>query len=218
MLFAIQLSLVKSKLLPVIFFALISVALYFMYPYAIEQSYAKFKAITQNKQLMSNLVVLQVIECLSGLLFSIFLIRIFYKEKVRQIFKYFIFFPGFVIFPTVFYAESAVFLNVSGLNFQFLAIITAIVIPAFILATKALVRFVVPEYDLRLEIKFILHILQLMISVIISVSLFTQPTTNLMSDFHILQLLAFFGLVFLLAAAGLLKYNRQLGKQISNQK
>ncbi len=206
----LQLSLVKLKFSSIVFFVLVSFMLYFAYPYAIEQSYAGFKEITQNQHIVSNFMVIQIIECLLGLLFSIFLIRMFYNERVRKFFKYFNYFPGFIIFPALFYTESAIFLNVSGMNFQVLAIIIAIVLPIAIIGMNVIIKMLIPEYDLRLELKFILHILQLTTAIIISINLFKLPTANLESDFYISQLLVFFGLVLLFGVIGFVRYNKRL--------
>ncbi len=205
----IQLSLIHQKYSTVVFYILSSVILYFLYPFAIEQSYSKFKSLTQNVQTVSNFMVVQIIECLLGILFSIFLIKIFYNERVHKFFKYFIFFPGLIIFPAIFYAESAIFLNVSGMNFQLLAVIIAISLPAIIIGLKIMIKVLIPEYDLRLELKFILHILQLLTAIVISINIFKLPTANIESDFHISQLLVFFGLVFIFGIVGLVRYNRK---------
>ncbi len=202
----LQLSLIEKKFSTIIFYVLAVVILYFLYPYAIEQSYAKFKSLIQNAHIMSNIMVLQIVECLLGLLFSIFLIRTYYKERVYKFFKFFNYFPGLIIFPAIFYAESAVFLNISGMDFQFLAIMIALVLPAIIIGMKIIIKFLIPEYDLRLELKFILHILQLVTAVIISINLFKLPTANVVSDFHISQLLVFFGLVLVFGMVGVGRY------------
>ncbi len=206
----LQLSLIKLKYSSAVFFVLVSFMLYFTYPYAIEQSYAKFKELTHNQHIVSNFMVIQIIECLLGLLFSIFLIRMFYNERVRKFFKYFAYFPGFIIFPALFYTESAVFLNISGMNFQLLAIIIAVILPLAVIGINILVKMLIPEYDLRLELKFILHILQLTTAIIISINIFKLPTANLESDFYISQLLVFFGLVFLFGLVGFVRYNKRL--------
>lgn len=208
--FVLQLSLINKKSVIFGFYVIIALSLYFLYPYAIEQSYAKFQQLIQNHHTLSNFMVIQIIECLSGILFSIFLIRMFYKEKIYKIFRYFNFFPGIVIFPALFYSESAIFLNITGFDFKILAIIIAILVPVILFSTQQLLNYLVPEYDLRLELKFIVHILQLVVAIIISIKLFRLPTANLISDFYIEQLFAFFGLVIIFALIGLLKYRREL--------
>ncbi len=206
----IQLSLIENKLAAIVFFALSSIMLYIFYPYAIEQSYSKFKLLIENKHTVSNFMVLQIVECLLGLMFSIFLIRMFYKERVHRFFKYFSYFPGFIIFPAFFYTESAMFLNISGMNFQLLAILTAIALPAIVIGMKIMIKLLIPEYDLRLELKFILHILQLTTAIIISINLFKLPTANLVSEFHISQLLIFVALILAFGTIGFVRYHRKL--------
>ncbi len=207
--FVLQLTLFEQDRTAIVFCIVAAVGIYFMYPFAIEQSYSKFQQLMQNQHKLSNIMVVQIIECLLGLLFSIFLIRMFYGEKVNKVFKYFKFFPGIIIFPALFYAESAIFLNVTGVDFKILAIIVAVVLPATIFLINKSLKYLVPEYDLRLELKFMLHILQLIVAVIISIRIFRLPTTNLVSEFYIKQLLAFFGVVLLFGILGFFRYNRK---------
>ncbi len=211
--FILQISITKQKTTLIIFLSAIAVGLYLSYPYAIEQSYDKFKSITGNKTIMSNLMVFQIIESITGMLFSIFLIRMFYNEKVHKIFRWFSYFPGIVIIPAVFYTESFLFLNVAGLNFQVFAIIIAIAMPLILIGLRILTKKLVPEYDLRLELKFILHTVQLFVAIILSIQLFSLPTAgNYIQDFPIYQLLALLMLMLVFGVIGMMNYNRRMKK------
>lgn len=214
--FLLQISLSKQKRVALAFALLIAIGLYLSYPYAIEQSYAKFREILLNAKWLSNIVVFQIIESLAGIFFSVFLIRMFYNEKVQKVFRFFIYFPGFVIIPTVFYTQSFLFLNITGFDFKILAIGIAIIIPLLLIALRFLIRYLVPEYDLRLELKFIVHIIQLILAVFVSVKLFSLPTTQQKTqEFSIYQPLALLMLLLIFGTIGMINYNRKLTKKIN---
>lgn len=216
--FLLQISLSKQKRVAFAFALLIAIGLYLSYPYAIEQSYTKFREILLNIKWLSNLIVFQIIESLAGILFSIFLIRMFYNEKVQKIFRFFIYFPGIIIFPTIFYTQSFLFLNLTGLDFKILAIGIALIMPLSIIALRFLICYLVPEYDLRLELKFIVHIIQLILAVFISVKLFSLPTTQQqIQEFSIYQLLALLMLLLIFGIIGIINYNRKMLKMIKKK-
>lgn len=211
--FLLQISLNKQKRVAFAFALLVAVGLYLSYPYAIEQSYAKFREILLNVKWLSNLMVFQIIESLAGILFSIFLIRMFYNEKVQKVFRFFIYFPGIIIIPTIFYTQSFLFLNLTGFDFKTLAISIAIIIPLMLIALRLLIRYLVPEYDLRLELKFIVHIIQLILAIFISVKLFSLPTTQQkIQEFSIYQPFALLILLLIFGTIGIINYNRKLTK------
>ncbi len=205
--FVLQLSITKQRVTVTLFLTAMALGLYFSYSYAIEQSYDKFKAITGDKIVMGNLMVFQTIESIMGMLFSIFLIRMFYREKVHKIFRWFSYFPGIVIVPAVFYTESFLFLSVPGVNFQILALIISVAIPLILIGLRILTQKLVPEYDLRLELKFIIHTVQLLVSVVLSIALFRLPTSsNYVQEFPMYQSLALLLLTAVFGSLGLIRY------------
>ncbi|NOU58335.1 hypothetical protein [Marinifilum caeruleilacunae] len=210
--FVLQIGMIKNFLIQLGFYVILALGLYFSYPYAIEQSYTTFKTATENQEIVSNLLVIQIVECIIGLLFCIFLIRDFYKERTLTIFRFFKLFPGIILVPSMFYLQSFVFLNVPGLDFQILAIIIAVLVPSLVLGTVKLMNCLIPEYDLRLELKFIIHILQLILSVVISIKLFALPVNSSLGELSYLPFLVFALLVLVMAGIGMYWHNRQMKK------
>ncbi len=136
-----QMSFLKEKSAIGLLLMAIGIGIFMAYPYAIEQSYSKFKMLLGNQNLMGDFLVLQVIESTLGLLFSIVLIRIFYKERVRRWFRYFKFFPGIIFIPALFYIESYLFLNVTGFDFRVFASLLAVAIPVVLFALLKLILY-----------------------------------------------------------------------------
>ena len=215
--FVLQITMIKKLAVQLALCMVLALAIYLAYPYAIEQSYSRFKANIDNQQIVSNFLVLQIIECIMGLLFCIFLIRDFYKERTIAIFRYFKLFPGIIVLPALFYAESFVFLNIPGINFQTLAIIIAILVPALIFGTMKLIKWLIPEYDLRLELKFIIHILQLILSVVISVKIFALPVKSSLGETSFLPFTALLILLVSVGGVGVYWHNRMMNKLIKSK-
>lgn len=194
----------------------IAIYVYLMYSRAIEQSYSVFKEILSDSSLLTDFAVVQVIEAIGGLLISIFLIRFHYNEPVKIYFRFFVYLPGIIVFPSIFYAESYLFLQVTGINFQVLAIILAIVFPLFLLVGKWLIINLIPEFDLRLELKFGIHIIQLVCAVILSVFLFRLPVNTAALSVSANQLITLLATVLLFTALGMLWYNFRM-KRLNNK-
>lgn len=216
--FLLQISITKQNITVIIFVTIIAIGLYTSYPYAIEQSYSKFQKILSNRLIMSNLMVLQIAESIIGIFFSIFLIRMFYNEKVHKIFRWFSYFPGIIIVPAIFYTQSFLFLNISAFSFKLLATTIAVLLPLIILSVKVLIKKIIPEYDLRLELKFMIHVLQLFVAIIISIKIFSLPITNKYTyQYPVYQLISLLVLLLVFTILGMLVYNIKI-KKILNKK
>lgn len=194
---------------------LISAFIYFMYDRAIEQSFSVFKKILSNSSLMVDFTVVQVTESIVGLLISVSLIGLYYNMPMKKYLKFFVYFPGLILFPALFYAESYIFLNVAGLDFQVLAIILAIAFPLVLFMLKALIVKLIPDYDLRLELKFGIHIIQLICAIIISVLINKLPVKASKLSFGLDQLLVLSLGVLIFSSVGILLYNYRMNKLIN---
>ena len=210
--FVFQMSLLKRKWMHIIIYGAVGIGLYNAYPFAIEQSYTKFQELISNKEIISNFLVIQIVECILGILFCIYLIREYFGEKVLKVFNSFHFFPGMIIIPAIFYFESFCFLSISGMNFQMLAIILAIAFPVLFFAFERMIQIGIPEYDLRLELKFILHILQLLIAVVISIKIYALPVQTSVGTIDYLPMISLVLLLVVMGLIGMWRYKNRLKK------
>ena len=215
--FVIQLSLLKSNLPVAILLLMVSVGIFLAYPFAIEQSYSKFQEMLTKQEIVSNFLVIQIVECIAGILLSIFLIRMFYNEPVISVFRYLNYFPGIIVLPAFFYLESFIFLTIPGVSFKLLALLIALLVPAFIFGFIKLIRYLIPEYDLRLELKFVLHILQLLVTIIVSIKLFRLPVKSAVTDVPLMQLAVLLFLLIGVGIVGFVLYNRKIRKLLSEK-
>lgn len=193
-------------------FVLLAAFIFGMHGNAIEQSYAKFNEQAANTPLIGNLVVIQTIEAIGGALLSIFLIRLHYNEPVKKVFRYFKYLPGVIIFPAVFYLESYLYLNITGIDFKLLAMLMALVIPLILYSLVLVYKRLISEFDLRLELKFLLHIVQLLLAVIISTNLFRLPVIQSPMEFPSVQLGVILGIALILIVTGIIIYNLKLNR------
>ncbi|MCU4155534.1 hypothetical protein J1N10_06070 [Carboxylicivirga sp. A043] len=173
--FAIQLQLFRNRWLLWGWLFVVALFVYFMHHLAIDQSYKTFRATLTNSSVMMDFTVLQVIEAVGGLLVSIFLIRAHYNEPVKKFFRYSIYLPGIIIFPALFYLESIFFLQVHGIDFKSVALIVAIIAMVVLYILGWGFKALIPEFDLQLEMKFIVHLLQLIGGIILSVVMLRLP-------------------------------------------
>lgn len=210
--FAFQMTLIRRKWMHLLLYTAIGIGIYLAYPSAIEQSFTKFQEAVTNQDLISNFLVVQIVECIIGLLFCIYLIRDFFKEKVLRVFRYFKIFPGMVIVPAIFYFESFGFLSFYGIDFKILAIVFAIIIPLLFLGMQYLLIVIIPEYDLRLELKFILHILQLVLAVVLSIKIYAIPVQSSLGEMNLMPLLGLVILSLIMGAIGIWRQQHQLKK------
>lgn len=189
LMFILQLSLLKKIWVVGIWVAFVGGFLFLMYPMAIDYGYEELNRAASNRELVSDLLVLQVLEALAGIFLNVYLTQLYYKGRVSPIYRFFKYIPGVIVFPALFYFQILAFLNIGGMRFNILAIVVALAFPAMVLLGRHLARKTVPEYHLRLELKFILHVLQIVVSVILSIRLFVLPVKHVETRFSIAPLL-----------------------------
>ena len=190
--------------------ALFSVFIFFAHPYAIEQSYSKYQSLFSNHAWMANLMVLQITEAIAGILLSIYLIQLEYNEPVKPVFKYLIYIPGPIVFIAVFYFESIFYLTFAVLEFGKMAFILALAIPITFFILKYSLKRLVQEYDLRLELKFLMHLIQFFVAVVISIKLFELPIKSIPADEVHIQFITFLLVLVLCGILGMFFYNQDI--------
>lgn len=208
----LQMTLINKQYMVYTWLFIVGIFIYMMHFRAIEQSYAQFREQVADSSIIGNFMVLQIIEATGGILLSIFLIRLHYNGPVKKIFRYFKYIPGIVVFPALFYLESYLFLKVPGIDFQRLAILMAVIVPSFLFIIKYLFKHLISEFDLRVEIKFLLHIFQLLIAIIISIGLFRLPVHTKNKEFPLNQLIIMLAFTILIVLVGIFIYSIKFKK------
>ena len=207
-----QLALIKRRYVRYLWLTIVAIFTYFMHTKAIEQSYSLFREQLANPDLIGNLLVIQIVEAFAGVLLSIFLLRLYHKERVKKAFRFFKYFPGIMPFISLFYIESYLFLNIHNMEFWVLSALTAAIFVFIIIGFMFIFKSLLAEYDLRLELKFFLHIAQLMIAVFMSVLLFRLPVYHQISPVSVYQTGIIIAGALLFIVIGILFYNYKFNR------
>ena len=170
-----------------------------MWHVAIEQSKTQIADWIENTELMRNISVILSLDAIIQLAFGIMAVqKSEHKETKRsvKIFKKFLkHYPGLLIFPVTFGILIELIFMLPGTSFSLIAYLLAASILIIVPVGSRLLRTLLPESDLRLEILFLSNVLVAMIGVIATVNGETQnkPAGNV--DFYALS-----GVVLLLMA------------------
>ncbi|MCG8579304.1 MAG: hypothetical protein MI866_05280 [Bacteroidales bacterium] len=213
--FAIQLQLFRNSRLHWSWLVIVALFVYFMHHLAIEQSYKAFRATLTDTGVMMDFTVLQVIEAIGGLLVSIYMIRDHYREPVKKFFRYTVYLPGLIIFPALFYLESILFLQVHGVDFRLIAFSVAIFAMILIWLIGLGFKTLIPEFDLRLEMKFIVHLIQLTGGIILSVLMLRLPVNTAVQELSLLPLLVLLTVIVCGIISGVFWYQIRM-KRLKN--
>lgn len=204
----IQLSFVGNKWAVAAWLLVLAIFVFAMHTRAIEQSYDSFTRQLENTRLITDFVVVLVLEALLGILTAIFMIRKHFGESTRSRFRLAMYFPGLTVFPALFYFMSLFYLNSFTFSFTSVAVVLAVAFPLVMLLLRYTAKKIVPEFELRAELKFILHILQLLGGIILSIQYMKLPVAQ-RSDAPVLPLGDLLMMLLLIAGfvgIGLLKH------------
>jgi hypothetical protein len=163
---------------------------------------------------MGKMLVIQVIESIGGILLSIYLLSLHHGEWLKKGFRFFKYFPGIMPFIALFYFESYLFLNIHGMEFHFLALIIAFGFMTAILGCIRLFRWLLGSYDLMLEMKFFLHIIQMFVALFISVQLFGLKVPEQTAYWSLQQTGIVLGAALVVMAIGFIFYRLKIRKII----
>ena len=170
--FALQSTYLNKRL--IILYSVISfIFMYSTHNYAIEESYNSVLKIISNKNIMYIFSIVVTIEAILGVLYNFNLIGGDKKDKIRYL-KYF---PSASYFISLYFAQVFVFLNFTSKSFTMLSIISGIVF-ALVFLLIAFYFKADSNKSLNLDLKFIIHILQIISAAIISVIYSGFPLTN----------------------------------------
>ena len=203
----LQLALIRRFYAVLLWILSTGVFIFLMHTRAIRQSYALFEQQLANADLMGNLMVLQIIEAIGGIRLTIYLLRLHHGETMKRGYVFFKYFPGVVPFVALFYFESYLFLNIQMFEFQTLGWIIAGSFMVVIFGLTYLFRWLLADYDIMLEMKFFLHILQMIVALIISVQMFRLQVPDKTEYLPLGQMLIIFGAAFMLIVLGIFYYN-----------
>lgn len=211
--FALQMTFYPKQWVAWLLLLMLGGAVYWAYPMAIEESYSSIQKNMSNPSLLADLSSLVIAEALFGCLLSIFQIHEMFGQRVKSFWRKAKYFGGLVFLISAYYLEVLLFINIRALDFEVLAVIFALLIPFLILLLKWFVKWLIPEEDLRTEMKFFLHLIQIICAIVLSVVVLKLPVPNNAQETEILSFIYILTGCLTVATVGYFYHNFKLNKK-----
>lgn len=145
-----------------------------MWPYAIEQSKMQIADWLSNNQLMLDTSVILTIELSLQMAFCLLSVHVanFSPVKRRMMWAYRVlyWFPGVLIFPVLFFGLTQTVFTFPGVSFHLIAWLFAGFVVVVIPLGRWLVKWLLPETELRLELFFLTNALAAILGIIATVN------------------------------------------------
>lgn len=180
----------------------------FSWPYAIQQSRNEIGEWLGNQRLMLDTSVLLTIEVLWQMAYCMLSGKLLYGEAVSRrtvwIYRILRFFPGLLIFPVLFYLQIQVMYLISGVDFAIVSWSLASAVLIAVVGGAYLLRWLLPQKSLRLEVLFLSSSLVLILGIVTTVNGTTSFKGTEPIEWN--ALFAFCVLTFVCAVIGYFKF------------
>lgn len=190
-----------------------------MWPYAIEQSKSQISDWLADSTLMLDIAVVLTLEVAIQMAFCILSAHIQTSGKVKTItiwvYRILRWFPGVLIFPVLFSLLVSTIFALPGVSFSLVAWVLAAIVFVVIPLGSWVLRWLLPEKEIRLELLFLANALIAILGVIATVNGQTAVVGISEVDWSALSgivVLLIFGLM-----AGVIAYRIKLKRIIKNR-
>ena len=154
--------------------AIAAVFVILVWPYAIEQSKTQIADWLSDNQLMLDTSVVLTLEIVLQMAFCLLAVHVanFSPVKRRMTWAYCVlyWFPGVLIFPVLFFGLTQAIFSFPGVSFKLIAWLFGLFIFVVIPVGRWLVRWLLPEEELRLELFFLTNALVAILGIIATVN------------------------------------------------
>jgi uncharacterized protein YneF (UPF0154 family) len=183
---------------------------YVAYPWAEEQNVRQLHQLVQHPQTVINIGILLLVESVAGIMVARKLLEQAYGQPVKKYYSWLLFFPGFVPMAVVVYLEAYLFLQTVSYSYEALALVASATCAAVLILVPLLLRIILPERVLRLELLLLLQGIQVLVALVLPVkyNVIVLPERE-----YSLSLLPFASVVVLLLAGVLIGYSIYLWKR-----
>ena len=185
---------------------IVSAFVYLSYDLASEQSKNQIGTWLSNNALMLDTSVVLTIEVALMLAFGFIKVHINNvtspKKSMRIAWYVLQYFPGFLIFPILFFGLTQLIYSLPGVSFEAIAISSAIGVAVFTLLGPYLIMLLLPEEELRLELLFLTSTFVAIFGIIATVN--GRTVADVASEVDIKALLGTIVLFFVIAFIGFL--------------
>lgn len=190
-----------------------------MWPYAIEQSKSQISDWFADSTLMLDIAVILTLEVAIQMSFCILSAHMQTSGKVKQItiwvYRILRWFPGVLIFPVLFSLLVSTIFALPGVSFSLVAWVLAAIVFFVIPLGSWIIRWLLPEKEIRLELFFLANALIAILGVIATVN--GQTAVAGISEVDWSALGGIVVLLILGLAAGVIVYRIKLKRIIKNR-
>ena len=188
----------------------------FMWRFAIEQSKSQISEWITNTKLMLDVSVILTLEVAIQIAFCILAADIQTSKKVKpltiRIYKVLRWFPGILIFPVLFSILVNVIFSMPEISFKAIAWSMAVAVLIIIPLGAWVIKWLIPEKEIRLEILFYTNALIAILGIISTVN--GQTAVAGVSEIEWSVLLGLIFLVLLSVPLGVITYRIRINKII----
>lgn len=143
---------------------------YWFYPWVIEQSKDQLRQWLANPIKMQHLATVQIIEAFLFIGIDLSILKKFFGQKARKGFKYASYYSGVIVIVAVLYFEMICFYELSHLiDFDLLGISFSVIIGVLALLIPQIIKWIIPEDYLRMELRYILSFGQILVCIVITI-------------------------------------------------
>lgn len=195
----LNLSLYNSIRSILIFSFFLAIFSFSIYPYSIRVNINMIYFLLNDYNTLSFLCVIQIIESMIFMIFCVLLIKEHYHEKIISVAKIIPLFPSLIFLTGVFLLKTYLFNTITDIDFFYIAIIFSILFPLFIFLISILIKKIISNWELRMELKIILSFFQIVLAMFLPLLLMgmqvqgTQLSINIKTS--IMSYIFFAGLI-----------------------
>src|SRR5690606_28260687 len=181
---ALKFSLAENKKQLWLSFIIVFVFCCGIYPISIQQNIDTWKTILQNKEWVSSIAVLQIIESILTIMLSVYLIKGHFSKKTKWGMTIFSFIPSIVLLGGLFLLQVFAFVYIEGVSFEWMALSFALIMCIMMIIAVFLSKFILAEWTIRAELKIMLSFVQILFAMFlpIIVNEIKVPFSNLHID------------------------------------
>lgn len=139
-------------------------------PYAILQSKTQIADYLQNTEALQNMAIIITLESAVCFSFCVTYLRGLFGKKNPWWAMVLWWYPSLLLFPVLFYCLTELIFTFVGVPFSTVSYIMAVVVLAALPLLAKLVKYLIPESDLRLEVHFLVSLFICMLGLLTTVN------------------------------------------------
>lgn len=188
-----------------------------MWRFAIEQSKTQIADWLSDQSLMLDIAVILSIDVILQIAFCTIAAKVLSGEPLKdwqiRTYKILRWFPGILVYPVIFCLLVMLVFALPGVSFQLISWGFGVALLVFIPLLSYLIRCLIPEKDLRIELLVLTNMLLAMLGIIATVNGHTAVDGQ--SEVRLLSLLGCLALLAVFGAAGFFIYRIRVKNKIN---